>query len=208
LIYILTNWCLRSTDQQLGRFSARYLILDLLLMSGAVGAWYLCGVSLQTGAFLFLLANTLVVSLTDFRYHLIPDRLTLPGIGVGLLIALISDHVSMLEAVIGGGVGFVLFCLIAVAGDRVLKKKSMGGGDIKLAAMLGLFLGWQQLLLTVFMAALLALVFILGQTLLTSTSFKARVSFGPFLMYAALPSFALGHMLLDLYLEFAGLSGI
>jgi leader peptidase (prepilin peptidase)/N-methyltransferase len=208
LIYILTNWCLGSTDQRLEHFSTKYLVLDLLLLLGAVDGWWLYGVTFQAFAILFLLASTLVISLTDFRFHLVPDRLTLLGIGVGLLIAVLSDHISMLDAIIGGGTGFALFYIMAVVGDHLLKRESMGGGDIKLAAMLGLFLGWQQLLLAVFLAAVLALVYTAVRWLLDRSSLQARIPFGPFLLYASLIAFALGDGLINSYWEAVDLSGM
>ncbi len=204
MIYILTNWCLGSTDKRLGPFSAKYLILDLLLIFGGVGAFYLYGFTLQALAWLFLLAGALIISLTDFRYHLIPDRLTLPGIGVGLGIAFLSDHPPILDAIIGGTAGFALFYLMAVAGDRILKKESMGGGDIKLAAVLGLFLGWQQLLLAVLLAAVLALVYALCRSLHSRIPFRARIPFGPFLVYASVVAFAIGDELMGIYLDAVG----
>ncbi len=197
MIYILTNWCLGSTNQRLEPFSAKYLTLDLLLVPGAVGVWWLYGFTLQALAPLLLLACALLTSLTDFHFHLIPNRLTYPGLAFGLLIAAISDHVTILEATIGGVVGFALFYLMAVAGERVLKKESMGGGDIKLAAMMGLVLGWQQLMLAVFLAAILALVYALFRSLVSHVPLRARIPFGPFLAYASLIAFVFGRAVTD-----------
>jgi len=84
----------------------------------------------------------------------------------------------------------------------------MGGGDIKLAAMLGLFLGWQQFLLAVFLAAVLALLFVLARKLMSGMPPKARVPFGPFLVYASLIAFVFGSKLINIYLETVELGGI
>jgi leader peptidase (prepilin peptidase)/N-methyltransferase len=206
LIYLITNWSLKSLKYNLGPFTAAYLALDLLTIASAVGAWYLYGISWQTLAAFTLVLYALLISLTDFRFQVIPDRLILPGIALGLLVAGFSDHIGLLDAVVGGAFGLALFYMMADLGQRLLKKPSMGGGDIKLAAMIGVFLGWQKFLLVVLLASILGLVFALHRRLFLGDSFRSRVPFGPFLIYAALIAFVFGDKVIQLYLIWVGLS--
>jgi len=170
------------------------------MILGLAAGWFLYGWSLRALALAILVVSALVISLTDFRYQVVPDRLTLPGIAIGLLIAAISAHITLANALIGGVTGFGIFYGLAWAGEKLLKKESMGGGDIKLAAMLGVFLGWQQLGLAVFLAAVSAVTYLLLIRLVTATPLRSRVPFGPFLAYSAVASFVFGERAIALYL--------
>jgi len=169
------------------------------MLSGLAGGWLLYGWSIQALSSILLVVSALVISLTDFRYQVVPDRLTLPGICVGLLIAAISAHISLADAVVGGVAGFGILYILAWAGDKILKKESMGGGDIKLAAMLGVFLGWQQLGLTVFLAAASAIAYLLLRRLITGAAVRSRLPFGPFLAWCGICAFVIGDWLASAY---------
>ena len=99
---------------------------------------------------------------------------------------------GVLDAVIGGIAGFALFYLAALVGERLLMKEAMGGGDIKLAAMLGLFVGWYPLLLSVFLPALLALLYAITKRIATGSSLRNELPFGPFLAMSAFITYLFG----------------
>ena len=95
----------------------------------------------------------LVVTLIDYDEQIIPDSITLPGTVLGVASSFLTP-VTLIDSLAGGALGFLLFLGIAWGYRRLTGVDGMGGGDIKLAAMLGTFLGWQGLLLTVFLASL------------------------------------------------------
>jgi leader peptidase (prepilin peptidase)/N-methyltransferase len=92
--------------------------------------------------------------------------------------------------------------LIGLLGDFLFKKESLGGGDIKLGAMLGAFLGWQKILFVFISSAALGLV---GAALMMALSSKTRqnhqIPFGPFLAAAAVTALFFGDKVISLYLE-------
>ena len=123
-----------------------------------------------------LLAALVAITAIDLQHLLIPDVITLPGILVGLAANLATGRISWLESVIGIILAGGLFlAIILVSGG------GMGGGDLKLGAMLGAFLGWKALLFALFVAVVVAGVF--GVALLASglRGRKDAVPFGPFL---------------------------
>jgi leader peptidase (prepilin peptidase)/N-methyltransferase len=189
LIYFLANWSLRSLRLDVGPFTTAYLLLDLLALVGALAAWCLYGLSWNSLTVFVLVLYALLVSLTDFRFQVIPDRLTLPGIALGLILAGLTDYIGLWDAVLGGAVGIGLFYLMAVLGGKLLKKPSMGGGDIKLATGIGILLGWQKLMLVVFLASILGLIYALCRRPLTWI--------GPFLIYAVLIVFVVGDKFME-----------
>lgn len=97
----------------------------------------------------------LAIALTDLRTYLIPDELSLGGLGVGIAASFLPGGLTPLQAVLGAIGGGGLLLLVAWLGALVFRKEAMGGGDVKMLAMVGAFVGWQGAFLTVFLGALL-----------------------------------------------------
>jgi prepilin signal peptidase PulO-like enzyme (type II secretory pathway) len=88
-----------------------------------------------------LLIALAVIMVVDFRTKTIPDVITLPGIAYALVVAVFMESPGFVEALLGAVVGGGIILLVAV-----VSRGAIGGGDIKLMAMLGLALGWQAVL--------------------------------------------------------------
>ncbi len=131
----------------------------------------------------FLLAMV-AIAFIDSEHRIIPDTITLPGIVLGLAASPLLG-VSRLDAGFGAISGVALLGLLALAYRRVRGISGMGGGDIKMAGMVGAFLGWQGALLTVLIGSLLGTLW--GATLLFRGRATSRTAlpFGTFLAPAA-----------------------
>lgn len=123
-----------------------------------------------------LLTTLIAITAIDLQHLLIPDVITLPGILVGLVANIATGRISWRESVVGTVLGAALFLTIIL-----VSRGGMGGGDLKLGAMLGAFLGWKAFLFALFVAVILGGV--LGIVLLVSgrRGRKDAVPFGPFL---------------------------
>jgi len=104
-------------------------------------------------------------------------------------------------ALLGAAVGFGLLWLVAVLGEWMFKQEAMGGGDIKMMAMVGAFVGWQGVLLTIFLGALAGTLVFVPLWLLHR---KKLVPFGVFLAVGAAVTFLVGPSILDWYRRFLG----
>ena len=103
----------------------------------------------------------------------------------------------------GGAVmGGVLFA-IALIGEFVLKKESMGFGDVKLSFMIGLFIGWEMALLAIFLSAIFASMISIGGLLVGRMKFGKPFAFGPFLALGAIVSGIWGEGIMLFYLKWA-----
>lgn len=164
---------------------------------------YLCyGLTIRMAGIDIFLALLLVVIVTDFRHYLIPDKITIPGMVLGLLYSLYNPTVTPLESAIGLLGGGITLLLLAWLGEKVFKKEALGGGDIKLAAMLGAWLGWQNLALIFLLGAFLGLIFAIIRLLTAADREQARlIPFGPFLALAAVIALFWGQALINLYVE-------
>jgi leader peptidase (prepilin peptidase)/N-methyltransferase len=142
-----------------------------------------------------LLAALVAITVVDLRYQVIPDAITLPGVVGGLAASLVSHRVSFFESAAGVLVGGVLFVAVIV-----LSRGGMGGGDLKLGAMLGAFLGWKSLLVALFIAVVLGGV--TAVTLLSSGRLarKDAIPFGPFLAVGGAMALFWGDAIVTWYL--------
>jgi len=139
------------------------------------------------------------IAITDARHYIIPDEFTWGGLVIGLLLALGGGVHGFLMALLGAAVGFVLLWLVGMAGTWVFKEDAMGGGDVKMMAMVGSFVGWQGVLLTVFAgAALGSLIFVP----LSIKKKKRLVPFGVFLAVGAAVTFVFGAAIVSWYGHF------
>ncbi len=137
------------------------------------------------GYFVFT-AALVVVIFVDIQHQIIPDVISLSGIVLGFLFSFVNPQVtwtsSLLGLLLGGGVLY----LVALCYFLLRKIEGMGGGDIKLLAMLGAFLGWQSLLFIIFFSSLTGSIIGIVFLTLVKKDHKTRIPFGPFLSLAAL----------------------
>ena len=157
------------------------------------------GLQWNTLIAVILISSSIVVSVIDLKIQIIPNCISLPGIVLGLLINLIpSSPVGFLNALYGMLLGGGLFYVVAL-----VSRGGMGGGDIKLIAMFGAFLGWQNCLVTIFCGVLLGSFIGIILLLLRRKGRKDPIPFGPFLCIGALISLFYGGEIIYWYLHLA-----
>ncbi len=185
--------------------SWRYPIVELL--SGLMFVWcyYYFGLSLQIIPAIMMVSIMLVITFIDIDKLIIPDKITFPGMLLGLLFSLLPGGLSIGESVIGLVVGGVVLYLIALLGSLAFKKDAMGGGDIKLAAVIGAFLGWQGVLITLILSSLVGSVIGLFVISLSSKNGKKAthtIPYGPFLALGSIIALFFGNDLLRCYADY------
>ena len=175
--------------------SWRYPVVELLTAGLFALAAYRFGPTTELVPALLLLATLIVITGIDLDHQLIPDVITLPGVAAGaaLSIAIHPDH--WLDIVLGIAVGGGLFFVIILASGG-----GMGGGDMKLGAMLGAFLGWKLVLLAILLAVFAGGAVAITLLMSGSKGRKDPVPFGPFLALGAVLSLLWGNGLLAWYL--------
>jgi leader peptidase (prepilin peptidase)/N-methyltransferase len=142
-----------------------------------------------------LLSALIVLTMIDLEHQIIPDRITLPGIAAGWLSSLLTGQVPILQALIGSLVGGGIFYLVVI-----LSGGGMGGGDVKLGAMLGAFLGWKLVLVSIFLSVFTGGLVAAGVLLSGRKGRKDPIPFGPFLALGAAVTLFWGEELLAWYL--------
>jgi leader peptidase (prepilin peptidase)/N-methyltransferase len=131
-------------------------------------------------------AALLVIIVIDLYHQIIPDVISLPGIIYGVAASFFLPWVSWQDSLIGLLVGGGIFYLIALIYYLLTKRQGMGGGDIKLLAMIGALQGWQALPFVIFCSSLLGSVIGIGAMLVQKKGGQSRIPYGPFLAAASL----------------------
>jgi leader peptidase (prepilin peptidase)/N-methyltransferase len=182
--------------------SLRYPLVELANGLGYALILWRFGLGWPALIYAVLFSALLIVSGIDWAHQIIPDRITLPGIGLGLLAAATVLPVRLQDAVLGVLVGGGILWLLAWASPYLFGKEGMGGGDIKLLAMIGAFLGWKPALLTIMIGALTGSVVGVLMILLKRMRRDQYLPFGPFLALGAVVALFCHQELLAWYQRF------
>ncbi len=167
--------------------------------------------------YLAFVSALIVVTFIDLKHYIIPDEISIPGIFIGLALSLLPARLtgnqmmtsSFLDSLIGCLVGGGFLYLTAVFSLAVLKKEGMGGGDIKLLAMVGAFLGWKLALMTIVVGSVVGAVVGITLILLRLKLRTDYIPFGPYLALGAVLSLIYGERLWMWYFSFGeGLTGM
>jgi leader peptidase (prepilin peptidase)/N-methyltransferase len=150
----------------------------------------------------WLVFSALLVAILfiDLDHQIIPDELSLPGLAVGLAVAPILPH-PFLEGILGVMAGTTFFYLTAAISFAILGQEAMGDGDIKMAAMMGAFLGWKMLAVGVFVALLAGSAVGVALLALKRRGRRDAIPFGPFLALGGVVASLVGERLLAWYLN-------
>jgi leader peptidase (prepilin peptidase)/N-methyltransferase len=143
------------------------------------------GPSLSYLVYFAFIAALIVIAIIDLYHQIIPDVISLPGIGVGLLASIIIPQITFFDSLIGILFGGGSLFLVATLYQWLFKREGMGGGDIKLLAMIGAFLGWKAVILTILLSSLIGSITGITIMVLKGKDFKYAIPFGPFLSIGA-----------------------
>ncbi len=167
--------------------SIRYPVVELT--TGLLGAalFLRYGLSLQFVALLAFCSSLLVVAFIDIDHKIIPDIISLPGIGVGFgLSVLPMTPLSVLDSGIGILLGGGILYVVGLLYRWIRGQEGMGGGDIKLLAMIGAWMGWKSLPLVILISSFAGTLIGGGCLLLARRNLREAIPFGPFLVLGAL----------------------
>lgn len=201
-IPILSWLILRGRCRSCGNpISIQYPLIELA--TACIWAWMAMrfGNELEAVRGALFLTILLGIAMTDAREYIIPDEFSIGGLILGLGLSLVQGLEGLKYSAIGAVVGFVVLWLVAWLGKHAFKKEAMGGGDIKMMAMVGAFVGWKGVFLTIFLGSVVGTV-VFGPLALIGK--KKDVPFGIFLAMGAAVTFLWGDAVLEWYSGYLG----
>jgi leader peptidase (prepilin peptidase)/N-methyltransferase len=181
------------------KISPRYPLVELLTAGMSVLIFWKFGFSLQYLFVFVFCCSLIVITFIDLDHQIIPDIITLPGIPLFSLIAVFFMGVPWLEVILGVLIGGGCLYVVAVGYELITGREGMGGGDIKLLAMLGGFLGWKSIFFIVFVSSFLGALVGIGVMIARGKDMKYAVPFGPFLSMAAVAYIFVGNAVMMLF---------
>ncbi len=182
-------------------FSFRYPLVELITGLLAVAVWLRFGWHPESLIFFFFCSCLLVITFIDIDHRIIPDIISLPGIVIGLAASVFVRNFSWQSSLAGIAAGGGSLLAVAMAYRALTGKEGMGGGDIKLLAMIGAFTGWRGVVFTVFVASAAGTLVGLILMIRTGKNMKLAVPFGPFLALGAITYLFFGDFLIGWYLS-------
>jgi leader peptidase (prepilin peptidase)/N-methyltransferase len=183
------------------RISVMYPLVELITSVLFVAGYWIYGWTPMLAVRLAFACAMVVLFAIDLRHHLLPNVITVPGIVVGFLLSLFLPpgwKASLIGLIAGGGVLFA----IAEGYYRLRGIEGLGMGDVKMLAMIGAFLGWQLMLVTLILASFAGSVIGVGIIALGRGGMKAALPFGTFLAVGALTAAVVGDPLVEWYTGF------
>jgi leader peptidase (prepilin peptidase)/N-methyltransferase len=185
------------------KISPRYVLVEILTGCLAAALMWRFGLQPITLILFVFSAALVVITFIDLDHRIIPDVISLPGIPLGFLASGFFS-IGFLNAGIGVLVGGGSLLAVALTYRLFTGRDGMGGGDIKLLAMIGAFIGWQGVLFTIFASSLTGTLIGLLAMVKQKEGMRLAIPFGPFLAVGALLYIFWGPQLIRLYLESLG----
>lgn len=179
--------------------SVIYPAVEVLTGALAVALFLRLGPTLACAGYFAFAAALVVITFIDLDRQLIPDVISLPGIVAGLAFSLVSPLVTPLDAALGVLAGGGTLLAVAWLYKTFRGQEGMGGGDIKLLAMIGAFLGWQSIFVTLFVGSVIGSIIGVVLMLYQRADTKLAIPFGPFLAGGALVYLFWGDRILAFY---------
>jgi leader peptidase (prepilin peptidase)/N-methyltransferase len=186
------------------RISFRYPVVEILTGLFALVTFLKYGITLEALIYYVFVSALIVITFIDIDHQIIPDIITLPGIPLFFLASFALPGITYIDSIIGVFAGGGSLFLVAWIYHLVTKKEGMGGGDIKLLAMIGALIGWQGVLFTIFVASAVGTISGILVMLKARKSMKLAIPFGPFLAIGGIAYIFIGPQLIYWYFNILG----
>jgi len=157
------------------------------------------GLTLPLLIYGFFGACMIVLIFIDYFHKLLPAKITIPGVILGFLSSFVNPLVHPRDSLIGILLGALTLFSVYIAFKLIRNKEALGHGDIVMLAMVGAFLGWQQVLLVLFISSLLGSLVGVVFIVILRKGFDYMLPYGTFIGIAALPAIFWGQKILNYY---------
>lgn len=210
--YVLRARC-RSCRNSI---SVRYVLVEALVAFLFTLVWLQYGLSAFTPVYWIVIAGLVTATFIDFEHYIIPDRISLGGIALGLLLSFIypqlqsygtlvpiTSHWSgLLQSAVGVLAGAGSLWLVAVVGKMIFRKDAMGLGDVKLLGAIGAFLGWRAVVFTIVISSFVGSFVGIALIAVGNRKWQSKIPYGPYIALAAILWIYFGPELWNAYMNF------
>lgn len=192
LSYLLLRGRCRNCKKAI---SIQYPLVELVTAGMFLGLFHQYGFGLQWLGFTAFCSLLLVISVIDLYHQIIPDELSLPGIVIGFLFTWLTGELAWWDSLGGLLAGGGVFLAIAFLYEKLAGREGLGGGDVKLLAMIGAWLGLRSILVVIIISCSLGSVIGIGVMWFRGRDLKYAIPFGPFLAVGAIVYLLMGNQI-------------
>lgn len=208
-IPVLSYFLLRGRCRSCGeKISFLYPLVEMVTAIFSVSLLIRFGPSPAYVVYLAFVCALIAITFIDLEHRIIPDVISLPGIAVGFLASFLIYEIKWSDSAVGIVVGGGSLMLVAVAYEAITGEEGMGGGDVKLLAMMGAFLGWEGVLFTIMASSLLGTVIGGAMMAFSGKGRRFAIPFGPFLSAGGIMYLFWGELMIGWYLDLFALRGL
>jgi leader peptidase (prepilin peptidase)/N-methyltransferase len=186
------------------RISLQYPLVELINALLTLFLFIRFGLSCSFAVLFLFCAAMVVITFIDLEHQIIPDAISLPGIVLGFVFSCFIPQVGWLNSLLGIIAGGGSLYLVATIYQAFTGKEGMGGGDIKLLAMMGAFFGWKAIPFIILKSSLGGSVIGIAIMLAQKKDGKLAIPFGPFLALGAMLYIFYGRQMIHWYLNMGG----
>lgn len=187
-----------------GRIAPRYPLVEAV--SAVLCLWVLAryGLSVTSAVYYVFVCALVVVAFIDLDHQIIPDLITYPGVAAGIAGSFVLPQITLRDSLLGALVGGGILLTVALVFRWIRRKEGMGMGDVKLLAMIGAFLGWKAVVLTLLVSSFVGALVGYASLRLSGRGLGQPIPYGPFLVLGALTYLLGGAHWVDWYLGLGG----
>lgn len=179
--------------------SFRYPLVELMNGIVAVALLFKFGLSVESLVYFVFISSLIVITFIDLDHQIIPDIITLPGIPMGLIASFALPTITLKASALGLLIGGGSLWFVAWAYNLIAHRDGMGGGDIKLLAMMGTIIGWKGVIFTIFASSVIGSCVGITMMLIKNKNMKFAIPFGPFLSIGAIAYVFFGSQIITWY---------
>jgi leader peptidase (prepilin peptidase)/N-methyltransferase len=196
--------------------SPRYLLIETLTAFLFTMVWLQYGLSIYTPIYWIVIAGLVVATFIDFEHYIIPDRISLGGIALGLIVSFILPELhsfntlfsqttrwqGLIQSAIGVVSGAGTLWMVAIIGRMIFKKDAMGLGDVKLLGAIGAFLGWRAVVFTIVISSFVGSIVGITLIIFGGREWQSKIPYGPYIALAAILWIFFGPDFWNAYIDF------
>ena len=188
------------------KISLIYPFIELLIGVLFFINYSLFGFSIHFFIYNIFLIFLIIATFIDFKYMIIPDEISIGGLIIGFIFSFFRNDLTWIESLIGIILGGGILLLIIKVYFLLTRKEGMGGGDVKLLAMIGAFLGYKSLLFVIFSSSFFGTLIGIPLIMAKKDKNNLAIPFGPFLSFGAIVYLYFGEKIINWYFKYMGLS--
>ena len=169
------------------KISSQYFLVELISAISFLSIYFIYGLSVTTLLLIILSIFFIIIFFIDLKHYIIPNELTFPLMLIGFMKSFDPNlnqtiFPNYINSLLGGFFGYAVIWLIIFFYKKVRNKEGMGLGDAKLMSAIGFWFGWTSIPFTIFIASVVALIFVIPSLINKTRKISSQIPFGPYII--------------------------